>query len=67
MVGTIAHLEVILMPEWDLRAGATTWLSSARTDWSRLSFTMYWLLLEGCHSTPKILDREKQGKKMQKM
>lgn len=63
VVGIITHLEVILMPERDLRAGATVWLSSARTDWSRLSFTTYWLLLEGCHSTPKILEREKQGEK----
>lgn len=66
VVGIMAHLEVILMLEWDLRAGATVWLSSARTDWSRLSFTTYWLLLEGCHSTPKILEKEKQGQKKKK-
>lgn len=63
MVGIVTHLELILMPERDLRAGATTWLSSARTDWRRLPFTTYWLLLEGCHSTPKILEKEKEGEK----
>lgn len=63
--GDITHLELILMPVVDLRAGDTTWLSSASTDWRRLSFTMYWLLLVGCHSTPKVLKKEKQGEKMQ--
>lgn len=61
--GDIAHLELILMPVVDLRAGDTTWVSSASTDWRRLSFTMYWLLLVGCHSTPKILKKEKKGEK----
>lgn len=63
--GDITHLELILMPVVDLRAGDTTWLSSDSTDWRRLSFTMYWLLLVGCHSTPKILKKAKQGEKMQ--
>lgn len=67
LVGIMAHLEVILMPEWDLRAGASRWLSSARTDWSTLSFTTYWLLLEGCHSTPKILEKEKKPGEKKKM
>lgn len=61
--GDITHLELILMPVVDLRAGDTTWVSSASTDWRRSSFTMYWLLLVGCHSTPKILKKEKKGEK----
>lgn len=52
--GDIAHLELILMPVVDLRARATMWLSSASTDWSTPAFTTYWLLLVGCHWTPKI-------------
>lgn len=52
--GDIAHLELILTPVVDLRARATMWLSSASTDWSTPSFTTYWLLLVGCHWTPKI-------------
>jgi len=63
--GGITHLELILMLVVDLRAGNSTWLSSASTDWRRLSFTTYWLLLVGCHSTPKILKKEKQGEKTQ--
>lgn len=59
--GGTTHLELILMPVVDLRAGDTTWLSSASTEWRRLSFTTYWLLLVGCHWTPKILKKEKQG------
>lgn len=52
--GDVAHLELILMPVVDLRARATMWLSSASTDWSTPSFTTYWLVLLGCHWTPKI-------------
>lgn len=56
----IAYLELILMLVVDLRAGDSTWVSSASTAWRRLSFTMYWLLLVGCHWTPNIFKKEKQ-------
>lgn len=58
--GGMAYLELILMLVVDLRAGDSTWLSSASTAWRRLSFTTYWLLLLGCHRTPNIFKKEKQ-------